>query len=36
MRETPHRNWVATYVAVLATEALVIGALWFFSRHFSY
>ena len=25
----------ATYVAVMAVEALVLAALWLFSRHFS-
>jgi hypothetical protein len=29
------RNRGGTYAAVLALEALVIAALWWFSRHFS-
>jgi hypothetical protein len=31
----PFRDRTGTYAAVLATEALVVAALWWFSRHFS-
>jgi len=37
MRLTPESDpgRATTYAAVVAVEALVIAALWWFSRHFS-
>lgn len=32
---TDDRSRAATYAAVLAVEAVVIAALWFFGRYFS-
>jgi hypothetical protein len=36
MRAATPRNWTLTYASVICVEALIIGALWLFSRHFSY
>jgi hypothetical protein len=33
--EPAPRSRAGTYVGVIAVEALVIAALWFFSRYFS-
>ena len=34
MSASPQRNWTLTYVKVLAVEALVLLALWWFQRLF--
>lgn len=36
MNTEPTRNWAFTFCAVVVNEALVILALWLFSRHFTY
>jgi hypothetical protein len=36
MPKEPSRNWTLTYFSVIAVEALIIGGLWLFSRHFAY
>lgn len=36
MSDAHARTWTGTFIAVLAVEAVVIGALWAFSRYFSY
>ena len=36
MSDHATRNWTLTYLSVVLIEALVVGALWLFSRHFSY
>ena len=35
MPERATRNWTLTYGSVVLIEALVVGALWLFSRYFS-